>query len=85
VSEVIDDIELTPIPLRIKQFVHDMDHTVTHSLDSLGTEMMHYHTTEAVMIGWVEEQEGKGRMNLNVPRLLRYLSRQRVYSCVRRN
>jgi hypothetical protein len=26
------------------------------------------------MIGWVEEQEGKGRKNLNAPRLLRYLS-----------
>jgi hypothetical protein len=36
---------------------------------------MHYHTTEAVMIGWVEEQEG-----LNAPRLLRYLSRDQFPS-----
>jgi len=43
VSKVINDIELTAISLRIKQFVHDLDHTVTHPFDSLGTELMHYH------------------------------------------
>src|SRR5262249_34843817 len=75
VSKVINDIELIAIPLRVKQFVHDLDHTVTHPRHSLGTELMYYHATEAVMSGCVEEQEGKGRKSLNAPRLLRYLSR----------
>ena len=41
---------------------------------------MHYHATEAVMIGWVQEQEG-----LNAPRLLRCFSRGQFASARRGN
>jgi hypothetical protein len=56
-GKVINDVELIAIPLSIEQFVHDLDHTVTHRFDSFRSELMHYHATEAVVIWWVEEDE----------------------------
>lgn len=49
-GKVINDVELTAISLRIEQFVYELDHKVTHPFDSLRSELMRYHATEAVVI-----------------------------------
>ena len=46
-------VELIAISLRIEQFVHDLDHKVTHPFDSFRGELMYYNATEAVVIWWV--------------------------------
>jgi hypothetical protein len=57
VSKVVNNIELATITLSIEQSIHELSHTVMHTFDSFRSELAHYQATEAIVIGWIKEDE----------------------------
>jgi hypothetical protein len=58
VSKVVNNIELATITLSIEQSIHELSHTVMHPCNSFRGELAHYQATEAIVIGWIKEDEG---------------------------
>jgi hypothetical protein len=62
VGQVVNDVKLATVTLRVEQAIHELDDLVAHLLDPLWRELMHHQATQAIVIGWVEKNEGRATL-----------------------